>query len=134
MLMDLWTEHGKGRNDEPFVFIMVMMRGTAGKAKCFFAPVYSWGMDWLILRSLAFPMLYLLVNLSAFLCFGYDKRRAVNERWRIPERRLLWLALLGPFGALVGMRVFRHKTRKALFKLVPLFALLHLLVLYILLP
>jgi uncharacterized membrane protein YsdA (DUF1294 family) len=46
---------------------------------------------------------------------------------RISEKSLLLLALLGPFGALAGMRWFRHKTRKMKFKLVPLFAIVHVL-------
>lgn len=83
--------------------------------------------------SMALPIIYILVNLGAFFYFGHDKRRAVRGGWRTPEGRLLWAALLGPFGALAGMRVFRHKTRKAIFMLVPAFALVHLLILYLVL-
>ncbi|CVK34609.1 DUF1294 domain-containing protein [Methanoculleus bourgensis] len=46
--------------------------------------------------------------------------------WRTPERRLLFLALLGPFGALGAMRAFRHKTRKTKFWLVPIFLCLQI--------
>ena len=73
--------------------------------------------------------LYLLaVNLLAFCAFGRDKRLAQTGRRRVPEARLLlYAALGGALGALLGMRVFRHKTRKPLFRLlVPLLLLLHL--------
>ncbi|HQM66464.1 MAG TPA: DUF1294 domain-containing protein [Methanomassiliicoccales archaeon] len=75
---------------------------------------------------LAFLGAYALLNLVVLLMYGMDKGRAKRGRRRIPERDLLLAALIGPFGAMAGMRWFRHKTRKALFKLVPLFALLHL--------
>lgn len=54
----------------------------------------------------------LLMNLAAFAAMGIDKRRARLGRWRIPERRLFLLALLGgSLGAVLGMRCFRHKTK-----------------------
>lgn len=56
------------------------------------------------------------VNLTAFVLFGIDKRRARRHRWRIPERRLFMAALAGgSLGALAGMYGFRHKTRHKLF-------------------
>lgn len=54
-----------------------------------------------------------LSNLAAFLAYGIDKKRAREHKWRIPERRLFMLALIGgSAGALAGMYLFRHKTRK----------------------
>lgn len=67
------------------------------------------------------------VNLLAFIFFTVDKYQAKIRGWRIPETPLLLLAAIGPFGALMVMMVFRHKTRHAKFFLVPVFALLHLL-------
>ncbi len=62
---------------------------------------------------------YLCVNLLVFACFGMDKYRARNQFWRIPEKVLLALALIGGgAGALAGMRIFHHKTRKLLFRIV----------------
>ncbi|MEN6579875.1 MAG: DUF1294 domain-containing protein [Anaerolineaceae bacterium] len=51
-----------------------------------------------------------------FLLFGYDKFQAKRNGWRIPERVLLGLTILGGgIGGLAGMLVFRHKTRKNVF-------------------
>jgi uncharacterized membrane protein YsdA (DUF1294 family) len=70
--------------------------------------------------KLSLPLLaavYLLVlNLAAFLAFAVDKRAAKRHEWRIPEARLLGLCALGGWlGGLLGMKVFRHKTRKPKF-------------------
>ena len=41
-----------------------------------------------------------------------DKRKAIKNAWRIPEATLISVALLGgSLGCLMGMRIFRHKTR-----------------------
>jgi uncharacterized membrane protein YsdA (DUF1294 family) len=60
-------------------------------------------------------MLYfylVIVNVLAFLLMGIDKRKAQKGTWRIPERTLFLSALLGgSLGAILGMQVFRHKTR-----------------------
>lgn len=65
----------------------------------------------------AIVLLYLeLINLTAFALFGIDKRRAKKGKWRIPEATLLLSAVLGGgVGALAGMLLFRHKTRKPRF-------------------
>ena len=75
------------------------------------------------LKSQIFLAALLLVNLVAFVAYGIDKRRAQKGRWRIPESTLLLLAFFGgALGALLGMSVFRHKTKHWKFKiLVPLF-------------
>ena len=62
--------------------------------------------------------LYLLIiNLIAFAVYGIDKRRAVKDRWRVSEKTLFLLAILGgSIGAWAGMRVFHHKTKHWYFK------------------
>ena len=67
-----------------------------------------------------------VVSLLTFLLFGWDKLMAKRGRSRVPEGALLGAALFGGgLGGLVGMRLFRHKTRKPLFRvLIPLFFLL----------
>ncbi len=63
-----------------------------------------------------------IVNLFSLAAFGIDKIRSMRGGWRIAESHLLFAAFLGPFGALTGMFLLRHKTRKAKFMLVPAFA------------
>jgi uncharacterized membrane protein YsdA (DUF1294 family) len=61
-------------------------------------------------------LLAIPLNFITFLLFGYDKFQAQREAWRVPERALLGLSLCsGGIGALAGMLLFRHKTRKNLF-------------------
>ncbi len=53
-----------------------------------------------------------LINVLGLAVFGYDKRCAVRHRWRVPERTLLFIALLGgSIGSYAGMQIYRHKTR-----------------------
>ena len=57
-----------------------------------------------------------VINFTTWAAYGLDKGRAKSGKWRIPERTLLLLALVGgPLGALAGMIMFRHKTRKPKF-------------------
>ena len=57
-----------------------------------------------------------VINFITWIAYGLDKGRAKSGKWRIPERTLLLLALLGgSLGALAGMIMFRHKTRKPKF-------------------
>ena len=62
-------------------------------------------------------MYYLLiVNLVTWILYGIDKRKAIKGAWRIPEKTLILSAVIGgSVGALAGMMMFRHKTRKAKF-------------------
>lgn len=54
----------------------------------------------------------IFANIVAFALMGTDKRRAQRCRWRIPERTLFLSAILGGSpGAILGMYLFRHKTR-----------------------
>jgi uncharacterized membrane protein YsdA (DUF1294 family) len=72
-----------------------------------------------------------IVNFVALAIFGIDKLNSKKEAWRIPESRLLLVAFFGPFGAYAGMLLFRHKTRKIKFLLVPLFLFIQVfLILY----
>lgn len=56
------------------------------------------------------------VNVVTFFIYGLDKSKAKAGQWRIPEVHLIFLAIIGgSVGALLGMRVFHHKTRKPKF-------------------
>lgn len=53
-----------------------------------------------------------VTNLLTFIVYGADKHRARKGKWRVPEKTLFLLPLLGgSIGALLGMRVFHHKTK-----------------------
>ncbi|MBR5248481.1 MAG: DUF1294 domain-containing protein [Lachnospiraceae bacterium] len=53
-----------------------------------------------------------IINLAGFILMGVDKKKAIRNAWRIPEARLFLYALLGGSpGCILGMYVFRHKTK-----------------------
>ena len=62
-------------------------------------------------------VVYLVIlNLLGFIIMGIDKGKAKQGAWRIPEKMLLLAAITGgSIGMLLGMKVFRHKTRKSKF-------------------
>ena len=54
----------------------------------------------------------LIINLAGCLSMGIDKQRARKHRWRIPEKTLFFIAALGgSVGSILGMQLFRHKTK-----------------------
>lgn len=63
-------------------------------------------------------LFYLLaVNLLTFVTYSIDKYKARHNHWRVREATLLLLAALGgSIGALLAMRVFRHKTQHKKFR------------------
>ncbi|WP_117170529.1 DUF1294 domain-containing protein [Paraliobacillus sediminis] len=69
-----------------------------------------------------------LVNLIAFILMGLDKRKAKKGKWRIPEKTLWFSAVMGgAFGSLLGMQLFRHKTKHKAFTIgMPLVIMLHI--------
>ena len=71
---------------------------------------------------------YLLaINVVTFAVYGIDKFKAKRGMWRIKEATLLGLAVAGgSIGAILGMYLFRHKTKKPLFTIgVPLIIVVH---------
>jgi len=75
---------------------------------------------WSMLGCLQSNLLYeaigvwlLLTGTIGFLSMGIDKERAIDGEWRIPERALFVLALVGgSFGIATGSVVFHHKISK----------------------
>jgi uncharacterized membrane protein YsdA (DUF1294 family) len=61
-----------------------------------------------------------------FLLFAHDKKKAQGTARRTPENILLLFAFFGPFGAYGAMKIFRHKTQKVKFYLVPVFLVIHM--------
>lgn len=61
----------------------------------------------------------IIMSVIAFFVFGYDKRCAQRDRRRVSEKTLLLLCtFFGAPGGMAGMRVWRHKTKKAPFPFV----------------
>ena len=59
-----------------------------------------------------------LVNAAALALMLTDKKKARRGAWRIPEATLLGIAVFGgSIGAIIGMYLFRHKTRHLKFSL-----------------
>lgn len=57
-------------------------------------------------------------NTIVFAIYGIDKYKAVKNKWRISEKVLILCAfLMGSAGAILGMEIFRHKTKKLTFKI-----------------
>ena len=54
----------------------------------------------------------LIINALGFLLMLIDKYKARKNLWRIPEKTLLGVALMGgSIGSYAGMQIFRHKTK-----------------------
>lgn len=72
----------------------------------------------------------ILVNAAAFLLMLIDKVKAKKKMWRIPERVLLGISAIGgSVGGLLGMQVFRHKTKHPQFAIgIPLMLAVHIVV------
>lgn len=62
-------------------------------------------------------LIYLVVmNIIGFAIMGIDKSKAKRGAWRIPEKTLFLIAILGgSIGSLLGMKQFRHKTKHKTF-------------------
>lgn len=59
---------------------------------------------------------FFIINIVAFLIMGLDKQRARKNEWRIKEKTLFTIAILGgSIGSILGMQIFRHKTKHSIF-------------------
>lgn len=55
-------------------------------------------------------------SMIGFIVMGWDKKRAKNQKSRIPENQLLMIGILGgSVGIAFGMLIFKHKTSKKKF-------------------
>ena len=76
----------------------------------------------------------IIMNIAGVFAMFIDKRKAIKHRYRIPEKTLFLVSLLGgSIGTLAGMYLFRHKTKHWYFVVgMPLICILHIiLALYI---
>ena len=65
-----------------------------------------------------FILYLIIINIIAFLAMYIDKRKAKYGKWRVQEQSLFILALIGgSIGAIIGMNIFRHKTKKLRFSI-----------------
>lgn len=80
------------------------------------------------------PYYFIGINAIAFVIYGIDKLKAKKGKWRIPERTLLLLAIIGgSIGAWLGIKVWHHKTLHKKFKYgIPLIVIMQIaIVIYI---
>lgn len=81
---------------------------------------------------LIFLFLCILWNAYTFFLVWSDKKKAIKGAWRIPEKNFFrWAFFLGAGGILLGMYVFRHKTKHYKFTIgMPFLFLINVIVLY----
>lgn len=80
-------------------------------------------------------LIYLLaINIISFAMMGIDKSRARIHQWRISEASLFLSAMLGgSVGSIVGMQLYRHKTKHWYFQVgMPAILILQLILIYFL--
>jgi uncharacterized membrane protein YsdA (DUF1294 family) len=64
-------------------------------------------------------VIFILLNIFSFGLYAYDKFAAKSGRWRISEKTLLTVSMLGGcFGGTLAMYLLRHKTQHTRFILV----------------
>lgn len=76
---------------------------------------------------------FIFINFLAFISMGIDKHKAKSHKYRIPEKVLFGIAILGgSVGSGLGMSVFRHKTKHKSFVLgVPFIFLVQIILIFI---
>ena len=74
----------------------------------------------------------IIINIVTLLAFIVDKYNAIKKRYRISEKLLFFLAIIGgSLGALIGIHVFRHKSKKLKFLIgIPLILIIQIIVLW----
>lgn len=79
-------------------------------------------------RDLYIVAALVVLNLVSFVLMALDKKRAKKDRWRISEKTLfISAALFGALGAMMGMYMLHHKTRKWYFRVfIPLLFVIQL--------
>lgn len=84
-------------------------------------------------HSMLFMVMILIWNSITLILIKMDKQRSIRGKWRIRERTLFISAFLfGGVGILLGMYIFRHKTKRWRFRiLIPLAILLNLSIGYL---
>lgn len=80
------------------------------------APTSGWGWWWL---AVIYGVAVVILSMTSFTLYGWDKRSAKLDRRRVSERRLHMIDLAGGWpGGWIGRKTFRHKTSKRSFVIV----------------
>lgn len=70
----------------------------------------------------------IIINIISAILYGIDKFKAINKKERISETALLTISAIAPLGALIGMIIFHHKTKKLKFKIsITIFLIINIL-------
>ena len=79
---------------------------------------------------IGFIIIFVVYNTITFLVYGYDKRCAIKNKRRVSEKQLITMAFcFGGLGGLLGMQIFRHKTKHLKFQiLIPVFLLIQIII------
>ena len=82
--------------------------------------------------STIIPIYIILINIIGFFIMLIDKKKAENGKWRIQEKTIFMVTILGGgIGTILGMYIFRHKTRVDYFTVgVPLIMIMQAVVIF----
>lgn len=74
----------------------------------------------------------LVINIISFILMYVDKKKAINHQWRISEHTLMVVSLIGgSIGTILGLKIFRHKTKHVKFYVgVPIIFFIQLILSY----
>ena len=66
----------------------------------------------MITLTLTIIIYLILINITGFAVMGIDKWKARKQAWRISEKTLFLISILGgSIGSIAGMYTFHHKTK-----------------------
>ncbi|MBB5172698.1 DUF1294 domain-containing protein [Texcoconibacillus texcoconensis] len=67
--------------------------------------------------GILFVVIWSFLNLFSLYIMMKDKKRSQKNQWRVKEKTLWYCALLGgSIGVYIGMKIFRHKSQKPIFR------------------
>jgi len=75
---------------------------------------------------------FFFINIIGFIICYLDKKKSVYHKYRISEKLLLFISMIGGcYGFMLGMYIFHHKTKKIKFKiLIPIICIIWLYVIW----
>lgn len=103
------------RNSFYSVHLIIMMAAAWFVENRYFprATAAFWVAKWQLAAIYVLFLHLISINIVTFLAYGADKKAAIAKNRRIPEAHLHALEFLGGWiGAIIGQKVFNHKTKK----------------------